>query len=570
MKYTTLIILFLAIIGLGAAYRSKPGKLRLAATETEIACAPPLLALTPDNNGKFIPPMPGLGKHTYSISTRQDSTQFYFNQGINFYYSYHLREALASFKEAARFDSSSAMTYWGQALSMGPYYNSYFYKMKSGVPAALASMNRHRDDATGKEKGLIDAMQKRYSTDTSNADRPELDRAYANAMSGLVRSYPGDDDIKALYIDAVMLEHKWDFYNMDRSPKQWTPELVGLCETILKNDPDHPAAMHYYIHVTEASANPSLALTSADRLKDDMPGAGHMVHMATHMYQRNGLFAKGVTVNEDANTSWNTEDSLAPMLGLGRNNLIHVYAVQSYCAMNAGMYRSGAAAYRRAQEKVMASKAVFKKDPDAQWVYMIPTMALVRLGKWDEILQANAPSQQWKYAQVIDHFARGMANVRHKDLSAARADLDALEANLSDDLLNIRDMPFNKPAECGKVAADILIAEILFADGRHDAAITAFNSAVAAEDALIYREPQQWLIPARQYLGMYLLKMNKAHEAEQVYRQDLDRNPGNGWSLLGLYQSLLAQQKPAEAAAAKEKYQKAFDSADVNPVASVF
>ena len=570
MKYTTLAILVLVLISIGTAFRSKPGKPRLPAMESPIGCAPPLLTLRPDINGKFIPPLPGLGKHTYTISTRQDSTQFYFNQGINFYYSYHLREALASFKEASRFDSSSAMAYWGQALSMGPYYNAYTYKMKSGVPAALASMKRHRDNATAKEQGLIDAMRKRYSSDTTNADRPDLDRAYANAMSGLVKQYPGDNDIKALYIDAVMLEHKWDFYNPDRSPKQWTPELVALCETILKNDPDHPAAMHYYIHVTEASANPSLALAGADRLKDDMPGVGHMVHMATHMYQRNGLFAKGVTVNEDANTASNTVDSLAPMIGLGKNNLIHVYAVQSYCAMSAGMYSKGLPIYQRVRDKVIADGQAFEQDAYAQWVYMIPTMALVRLGRWDEILQANAPSRQWKYAQVIDHFARGMANIRRKNLPAAKSDLDNLEANLSDELLNIRLMPFNKPAECGKVAADILIAEILFAEGRHNAAITAFNSAVAAEDGLIYREPQQWLIPARQYLGMYLLKMNKAHEAEQVYRQDLDRNPGNGWSLLGLYQSLLAQQKSTEAAAAKENYQKAFGSADVNPVASVF
>jgi len=570
MRYFTLTILILVALSLGTAFRAKPGKWRLPATEAVIGCAPPLSDGRPDNNGKFIPPLPGLGKHTYTISTRQDSAQFYFNQGINFYYSYHLNEALASFKEAAQFDSSSAMAYWGQALSMGPYFNAYIYKMKSGVPAALTAMNRHRDNATEKEQRLIDAMQKRYSSDTTNADRPELDRAYANAMSGLVKEYSGDNDIKALYIDAVMLEHKWDFYNTDRSPKQWTPELVTLCETILKNDPDHPAAMHYYIHLTEASANPSLALAGADRLKDDMPGVGHMVHMATHMYQRNGLFSKGVIVNEQSNTASNIEDSLAPMLQIRKFENIHVFAVQAFCAMNAGMYRNGLPIYQRLRDKVVAHGEAFEQDPYAQWNYMIPTVALVRLGRWDEILQASAPSQQWKYAQVFDHFARGMANVRHKDLSAAKSELDKLEANLSDDLLNIRMMPFNKPAECGKVAADILIAEILFAEGRHDAAITAFNSAVAADDALIYREPQQWMIPARQYLGMYLLKMNKAHEAEQVYRQDLDRNPGNGWSLLGLYQSLLAQQRSAEAAAAKEKYQKAFEASDVNPVASVF
>jgi len=194
----------------------------------------------------------------------------------------------------------------------------------------------------------------------------------------------------------------------------------------------------------------------------------------------------------------------------------------------------------------------------------------VRLGKWDEILQAAAPDRRWKYAQILDHFARGLAHVRQKNLRAAKADLDSLEGNLQDSLLGIRIMPFNKPVECGRIAAGILRAEILFAEGRRQDAMAAFNAAVAGEDALIYREPQQWLIPVRQYLGACLLKMNKAREAEKVYRQDLDRNPGNGWSLLGLYQSLAAQGKGDEAAGYKEQYRKAFEACDAAPAASVF
>ncbi|HSC36959.1 MAG TPA: hypothetical protein VLD19_03770, partial [Chitinophagaceae bacterium] len=341
-------------------------------------------------------------------------------------------------------------------------------------------------------------------------------------------------------------------------------------ETILEKDPHHPAALHYYIHVTEASAHPSLALAGANRLKDDMPGVGHMVHMATHMYQRNGLFAKGVKVNEDANTTVNHEDSLAPMLGLGRNKLIHIYAVQSYCALNAGMYGKGMPLYMRARDRVVANKPLFEQDPNAQFVYMLPVMARVRLGKWDEILQAAPPDSRWTYAQVLDHFARGMANIRHKNLRAAKADLNALEKNLQDSLLAIRIMPANKPVQCGNIAAGILRAEILFAEGSRDSAIAAFNQAVTEEDALIYMEPQEWLIPVRQYLGACLLKMNKARQAEKVYRLDLDRNPGNGWSLLGLYQSLVAQHKPAQAASFKTKYRKAFEACDVNPVASAF
>lgn len=573
MKYTSsvfLIIPILAFIGIGAAFRPNVHKPGIPGVETIIGCAPSDANLTAGDNGKFINPLPGLGKHVYSISTRNDSTQFYFNQGINFYYSYHLREALASFKEAARFDTSAAMAYWGQALSMGPYYNAYTYKMKSGIPAALALMIRHRDKATPKEQDLIDAMRKRYSDDTTNADRVLLDRTYAVALAPLTKKYPGDNDIKALYIDAVMLEHKWDFYTPDRVPKPWTPELVAACETILKAEPHHPAALHYYIHLTEASAQPSLALGAADVLKDDMPGVSHMVHMATHMYQRNGLFSKGVTVNEDANTASNREDSLAPMLGLGRNDIVHIFAVQSYCAMTAGMYRKGMPIYLRTREKILASKPAFEQDAFSQWIYMLPTMALVRLGRWDEILQASAPQRQWKYAQALDHFARGMANVRRKNLVAATAELDSLKMNLQDDLLNVRLMPFNKPAECGNIASGILQGEILFAEGRQDAAIAVFDNAAAAEDALIYREPQQWLLPTRQYLGKHLLEMDRAAEAEQVYRQDLDRNPGNGWSLLGLYQSLKAQQKSSEAENVKTKSQNALASCDVAPVSSAF
>jgi tetratricopeptide (TPR) repeat protein len=442
--------------------------------------------------------------------------------------------------------------------------------MKPGVAAALASMTRHRDNATQKESDLIDAMQQRYSGDTTNADRALLDKAYAEALYPLIKKYPGDNDIKALYVDAVMLEHKWDFYTPDREPKPWTQELVELCETILTTDPHEPAALHYYIHLTEASANPSMALAGADVLKDEMPGVSHMVHMATHMYQRNGLFSKGVTVNEDANTSSNNEDSLAPMLGLGRNDIVHIFAVQSYCAMTAGMYRKGLPIYARVREKILAGKPNFEQDAYSQWIYMLPTIALVRLGKWDEILQSDPPQQRWKYAQLIDHFARGMADVRLNKLPAATAELDSLRMDLGDGLLQVRLMPFNKPADCGSLASGILQGEIDFADGRPDSAVAVFKRTVTAEDALIYREPQQWLLPARQYLGKYLLKMDRAPEAEEVYRQDLDRNPGNGWSLLGLYQSLSAQRKTAEAEGVKAKYLTAFAACDVNLVASAF
>jgi tetratricopeptide (TPR) repeat protein len=564
--------LMIVLITIGAGFFNKPVTPIQYEKRDILSCAPGIDNFSPkDANGKYIPLLTGLGHHSYAITTNDDSAQIYFNQGLNFYYSFHFREALASFKESARFDSTCAMTYWGQALASGPYYNEYYYKMKKGIAEILHSMDKYAANGSEEEKDLVNAMKQRYSADTTNADRPQLDKNYAAALSSLIKKYNSDNDIKAMYVDAMMLAHRWDFWNNDGTPKPWTPELVSLCEEILKREPNHPAALHYYIHVTEASRQTKLALHSADVLKEVMPGVSHVVHMSTHMYQRNGLFVKGVEINEEANNVFNAVDSLAPMLNYGKNMVIHIYAVQSYCAMNAGMYNSAMRIYERARDRlIFGRKPDFPNDTYNQFVYMIPVIAAVRLGKWEEVLQSPAPDADWKYARVLDYFAKGMAYVHRNDMNTAKACLDSLQWNLKDSLLNVRLMPFNTPAQSGRIAAAILKGKILFTEKKWDESVAVFREAVAEEDNEIYREPPDWFIPARQYLGAYLLQMNKAREAEQVYREDLVWNPGNGWSLLGLYQTLIAQHKTKEAAAYKIQYTKAFEEADVEIKASVF
>src|SRR6266487_4500815 len=248
----------------------------IAAPVETIGCAPTAdIDIPPDSNGKFAPVFPGWGNHSYIISTKNDSAQFYFNQGLSFYYGYHAVEAIASFKEAARFDEDCPIAYWGQALAMGPNINGYPYKMPAKVFEALQQMNQHTANASLKEKALIEVMNKRYAEDTSAATRIILNRNYANGLKTLMEKYTDDLDLKTFYIDAIMLEHPWDFWYNNGKPKEWTPELVNLCESILKADPHHPAALHYYIHIVEASHHPELALHSAEVLKDLMPGIAH-------------------------------------------------------------------------------------------------------------------------------------------------------------------------------------------------------------------------------------------------------------------------------------------------------
>ena len=567
------ILVLLAIAGILMLAATIPSDTATERSESSFAeatlCGSSSGTVAPASDGKFIKPLRGWGNRDYPVSTRNDSAQFYFNQGLGFYYGYHFTEALASFKESSRHDPACAMSYWGQALAMGPYYNTYVYRMPAAVPEVVGEMLRNATRVNDRERALIAAMQQRYSTDMTNADRPQLNRAYSSALELLVAKYPDDSDIGALYIDAIMLEHKWDFWSVDGLPKPWTNPVISLSESILNRD-KHPAVLHYYIHLVEASRTPHRALASANLLKDVNPGIGHMVHMSSHMYQRNGLYVDGVSINEVANAVNNEVDMRIPELNMGQNRSTHIFAVQSFCAMTAGMYKNGMPIYERARTRQVELSADLQHDTYGQFVYMMPVLAHVRLGRWQEILASAAPDSVWKYATVLDQFGRGLANVRQQKLAAARENLQVIKASLDDSLLAVRHMPFNSPAQSCRIAAAILEGEILFQEGSRKEALAMFNSAIDEEDRLVYREPHDWVIPARQFLGKYQMEMNNLSDAEATYREDLIDNPGNGWSLTGLSECLKRQGRNKDSKVFAAQARKAFESADVTVMSSVF
>lgn len=535
-----------------------------------IGCAPAANEnVYADNSGKFITILPGWGNHSYSITTTSDSAQRYFNQGLSMYYSYHLTEAIASFKEAAKFDSTCAVLYWGQALAMGPDYNfGYTFKMSGGVPAVVRRMNQNKEHASAKEKDLIDAMNRRYNPDDpADQQRKQLNEDYAESMEPLVTKYPDDIDIKALYTDAVMLVHPWTFWNNDGTPKSWTPQLVQYCQDILKKDPHHPAGLHYYIHITEASRKPDVALASADSLKKLFPGVAHMVHMSSHEYERLGYYAKGVNANEEADSSLGRYASLAKGLNL-TVHASHYFAVDAYCALSGAMYK-------KAIPKAMAVRNIVKPTYEGtynQYLYMFPLFAMMRMGKWQDILQdTSSINPEWKYAGILNDFAKGMAYAKTGDHPQAEKYLEQLREKQKDNKLRVRFAPHrSSPYECSIVAENILIANIAFNQKKYNEAFTSIKKAVLAEDSLTYAEPKIWPLPARQYLGAFLLTLNKPNEAEKIYREDLLWNPGNGWSLLGLYQSLEAQQKTTELKKIKRLYMHSFSEADLLPATSAY
>jgi tetratricopeptide (TPR) repeat protein len=514
-------------------------------------------------NGKFIPRLPGWGHYSYTIAARNDSARFYFNQGLTMYYSYHMKEAFASFREASRFDPSAAMTYWGQALSLGPYYNAGGpYVAPTGLPAVLKQMNAAAGNAPEKEKALIAVMNLRYPQGGTHASD---DEAYAQGMKKLMQSYPADADLKMLYIDAVMLIHPWDFWAPDGTDKPWTAELVAICKGVLSINPEHPAALHYYIHLTEASRNPGVALANAGALKKLFPGIGHMVHMSSHVYQRSGLYFQGVDANEKAAKCIVAYADLVKNINLTKINS-HFYAVETLCAFNGAMYKRGMESAQRCRNAVKPSAG----DTYSQYLYMMPVLTLVRLGKWHELLNDSVgPNPQWAYAQILHHFARGLALLYTGKQDSAEAQLALLRAGLNDVTLKKRHIPFNTALDGATIAENILDGAILLGKNKFDEGIAAFKKAVAVEDNMIYAEPAEWPIPARQFLGAYLLKTDYNPQAETIYREDLERNPGNGWSMLGMYQSLKAQNHTEKLVYYKSGFMRSFSHADEVPTSSV-
>ncbi|HEY6505162.1 MAG TPA: hypothetical protein VIZ28_14395, partial [Chitinophagaceae bacterium] len=369
-----------------------------------------------------IPPIPGAGSYTWKISTKSDSAQFYFNQGINMYYSFHIIEAMASFKKAAKFDPRCAMLYWAQALTYGPNINDLGYAASYDAYLAAGRAIESCGNCTEKEELLIRAQRSRYTGDSAE-NRKELNQVYADQMKEVYNAFPGDADVAALYADALMLQHPWDLWKIDGTPKPWTPLIREVLEKLLVKTPNHPGANHYYIHVMEPSPYAAKALPSADRLGKLTPGLSHTVHMPSHIYLRTGKYDKGTVVNENAVNSYKKTIPLyAPVTGADFLYIIHNIHMQTNNAMLAGR---SAYSVTSAVETVNSIPKDYLSIPGAlgnyiQYIYSTPVLVDIRFGRWNELLNRPKPDASQLYSNVLYHFGRGMALAQQSKFMEAR------------------------------------------------------------------------------------------------------------------------------------------------------
>jgi tetratricopeptide (TPR) repeat protein len=511
-----------------------------------------------------------LGSYHRAITTTSAQAQAYFDQGLRLTYGFNHYEAQAAFGEAARLDPACAMCAWGIALTYGSNYNSPTDAERER--GALAAVTRAQALAavagSERERALIAALATRHSS-SPTADRAALDRAYADAMRKVERRFPDDLDAATLLADALMNLRPWSLWTPEGTPQPGTEEIVATLERVLAADPMHPGANHLYIHAVEASPDPRRAEAAADRLRGLMPGAGHMVHMPSHIYFRIGRYADATSVNVQAaaaDRAYFTKSRPSPIYrGMYfPHNLDFVWHAAS-------MEGRGAECLRAAREFASeVPSAMVLEMPDMETAPAAPILALARFGRWDEVLAQPAPPERMLYVTGVWRYARGLALIAKGRRDEATRELGLLRAAQRSVPAERTLANFFKMADMLALASETLAGEIALRGGAADTAVGHLAEAVRLQDQHWFTEPPPWYYPVRQSLGVALLQAGRAAEAEAVYREDLRANPENGWSLFGLAQSLRAQGKTADAEAVDVRFRRAWTGADVTLTASRF
>ena len=496
-------------------------KAQTGATPAE-AAAPPLFA--------------GLGTLTYPISTQHPLAQKYFDQGLRLAYAFNHWEAARAFRSAQKLDPNCAMCYWGEALVLGPNIN--LPMQDDAVAPAFAAVEKAKalaGSASEKERALIEALGQRYTSDPK-ADRAKLDGAYAEAMGKVAARYPKDADIATLYAESLMDTQPWDYWEPGGGkPKGRAAEIVSTLERVLRANPDHVGAIHYYIHITEASDQPRRAVPYADRLAKLMPAAGHIVHMPSHTYYRIGRYIDSLNANkaavqvDEAYIAQNRPEGIYP-LGYYPHN-VH------FVMVSAQVMGDGRTALESADKLAgLISDQAAYAFAIAQPVKAAPYFTYAQYAAPEKVLALAAPPADLPYVKAHWHYARGIAQVGRGDLDAAAkeaahiAELGAT-ANFKD--LTDAGIPVSDVLE---IARHVVLARVAQAKGDARGAITEFELAVAAQDRLPYMEPAYWYYPVRQSLGAALLQAGELTRAEQAFRGSLVKVPNNGWALFGLAQ----------------------------------
>jgi len=507
----------------------------------------------------------GMGAYTAPDVAPSALAQRYFSQGMVLAWGFNPQEAARSFESAVQLAPACAACHWGLAWSLGPTINADMAPADAArIARALREAGGYRHRASPRFAALIDALSARHPRDAAE----EVDEEeYARRLRALAVRHPRDADIAVLAAESLLNLHPYDWWAPDGSALPWTGEIIALLSRALTSAPGHPGANHYWVHLFETSATPERAQVQADRLRTLVPGSGHLLHMPAHIDMRTGRYAEASEANE--------RSIEADRRYLAQVDAQGAYRV-GYVAHNHHFLWAAAAMQGRSRTAIAATQAAWPaacgpRPGDLgsgvlQHYAVLPLHALVRFGRWQDILTGTRPPDgDAAYLLAMWHYARGTAWARTGQQREARTSLLQLQRAAADpELQSTKVKNVNPAGDLVRIAALTLQADLAALDGRHGEAVALLQQATAVEDSLVPDEPHLWLAPTRHALGAALLDAGRAAEAERTYRQDLKHYPDNGWSLVGLARAVAVQGRADEARATEARFRRAWRDADVS------
>ena len=515
----------------------------------------------------------GMGDYHMPITTADPDAQRYFDQGMVLAFGFNHAESIRSFRAAQTLDPNCAMCFWGEALATGPNINVTSNGKAIMAPAERASARAAIDQAlalidgvTLKEQDWIKALDQRYDGQ-GDTPRDPLDRAWADALADMAARYPDDTTVASVYAEALMNTMPWDYWGPDGEAKPDTQAVIASLEAVMAADPDHPLALHLYIHALEASSNAKKAEPAADRLADLVPGSGHLVHMPSHIYFRVGRYQDSALANiraaevDEAYIAQCNAQGFYPALYYPHN--IHFLWASSTMQGQSALSLDSA---RRVVANVRVEQV--EQFPTIQFFRTVPMLSLVRFARWEEILVEPEPHEPFAFARAIWHYGRGVAHAALGDPQAALIELAAIE-QLEPQVDEIFMGNVYPARDLLEIAKALLIGEMAYRSGDAASAVLAFEDAVAMQDVLPYTEPPFWYYPTRQSLGAALLASDRVAEAQAVFERDLEQYPMNGWSMFGLAEALRRQGDDAGAGKVAARFETVWQFADVELTSSI-
>jgi tetratricopeptide (TPR) repeat protein len=506
---------------------------------------------------------PGLGDYHFPITTSNPEAQVYFNQGIALLYGFNHDEAARYFRRAAELDPDAPMPYWGLALAIGPNYNDTAVdeaRAQATFDSVRSALERAAQ-AGPREQAYIEAIARRYASPDPESDWLAFHRDYSDAMRAMVERFPDDLDAATMYAESLMMLRPWQLWSADGEPAPGTLELVEVLESVLKRDPEHAGANHFYIHAVEASPDLERAIPSANRLMTLIPGAGHLVHMPGHIFLQTGDYELAAETNVAATEADNAfiertgATGMYPLMYATHN--VHFVA---YARAQQGKYEEAKAA----AEEMAARVGDFDLEMQMlEGFRLYPLMVDLRFHRWGEIIEARAPIAARELEHAFWRYARAMAYAGQGDVRRAEAEQGRFERERGSVSEESQYLLNNSSADVLALASATLDAQIAEARGEPERAADEWRRAVELERAIQYDEPPAWFYPVRQSLAAALLENGQATEAEAMFRETLARFPRDGRLLFGLEQSLLAQDRTDEAELVRAQFEEAWTDATV-------